>query len=96
MPFDDSYGRTSQEFRIPLRVVDAVYGSDNRDNGGDDILYCICSAFDFPEQCKIEFAFDREYENPWYHAMVYTVYGITRLQYDRVVERLSEHRLMVE
>ncbi|GAB5406147.1 MAG: hypothetical protein Aurels2KO_43780 [Aureliella sp.] len=91
---DQSHGVTSQVVRIPLRLVDSAYGYDNHDNAGDDVVYCLRTASDYPDQYRMDFAFDTAHDNPWYHAMVYTIHGITESHYDRFVELLADHKLL--
>ena len=93
MPFDDSHGCTSQTVRIPLRIIDTVYGRYNHDNAGDDVIYCLCTASDFPGQYKTDFVFDTSHDNPWYHAMVFTIHGITETHCNRFIELLATHKL---
>ena len=92
MPFDYSNGAASQIVRIPLRLVESAYGNDNYDNAGDDVAYCLCLASDF--QYQMNFEFDFSHANPWYHAMVYTIHGITESHYNRFMELLADHKLV--
>ena len=94
MSFDQSHGCTSQVVRIPLRLVDAAYGTDSHDNAGDDVVYCLRTASDYPDQYRMDFAFDTSHDNPWYHAMIFTIHGITKSHYNRFVALLVDHKLM--
>ena len=94
MTFDESHGCASQVIRIPLRLVDAAYGPDNHDNAGDDVIFCLHSASEYPDQYRMDFSFDASHDNPWYHAMVYTIHGISEPHYNRLVELLADHKLM--
>ena len=93
MPFDREYGKTSQTVRIPLRVIEAVYGRDNHDNAGDDIILCLRQAADYRNQHKYSFDFDTTHTNPWYHAHVITINGISEEHYNHLIELLAGYGL---
>lgn len=59
--------------RIPLRVIERMYGRDNLDNAGDDIVHAIREVSKWPDQYKYRFDFDSTHVNPWYHAMVVSI-----------------------
>jgi hypothetical protein len=60
-----------RSFRIPLRVVDRVYGRDNADNAGDDMVSALRQVSD--ARHRYRFHIDTGHSNPWYHALVFEV-----------------------
>ncbi len=94
MPFDPTYGRTFQTVCILFRMIDAVYGLENHDDAGDTFINCLAEVVDYPGQYKWDWVFDTSHDNPWYHASVYTIHGITESHYTRLVELLREHKLI--
>ncbi len=59
--------------RIPLRVIEGIYGRDNLDNAGDDISYAIRQVSEWADEYRYRFDFDHSHPNPWYHAMVVSI-----------------------
>jgi len=59
--------------RIPLREIERIYGRDNLDNAGDDIVHAIREVSEWPDEYRYRFDFDRSHTNPWYHAMVVSI-----------------------
>ena len=94
MPFNNSYDCTSQSIRIPLRIVDAVHGRGNHDDAGDVMIYCLRTICDSHDQYETDFAIDTSHDNPWYHAMVYTIHDITGTHYNQFIQLLSTHKLV--
>lgn len=62
-----------RSIRIPLRVIDRVYGSDNADVAGDDIVNALREVSDYPGQFRYRYEEDASHPNPWYHALVFTI-----------------------
>lgn len=73
---------------IPLRKVDEVYGRDNHDNAGDDLVYFLRTVFEYPDQYRYRFAFDTAHPNPWYHTIDFEIEGISDTAYDLLVEKI--------
>ncbi|ADB14960.1 hypothetical protein Psta_0265 [Pirellula staleyi DSM 6068] len=75
-----------KSIRVPLRVIESVYGRDNFDNAGDDMGDDLRELSDWPGQYRCRFNFDTVHPNPWYHALVFEVEGVP----DPVIARLVE------
>lgn len=82
--------------RIPLRVVNQVYGADSLDVFGDDMVNRIVELEEYPQQFRIEFTFDNSSENPWFHAIVLNIYEMDQANFERFVETLNELKLEFE
>lgn len=64
------------DFRIPLHVIESKYGPGNFDDAGDDIALLFRRAVD-QAKCSYRFDIDGSHPNPWYHALVFSVDGLT-------------------
>lgn len=56
--------------RMPIRLIEAVYGAGNFDDAGDDIFETLNGLSSRPQQFRFGIEFDCVHANPWYHAMV--------------------------
>jgi len=70
-----------RSIRIPLRLVERVYGRDMVDVAGDDILHALRQVSDYPDQHKYRFEIDASHTNPWYHALVFNVENMSDTKY---------------
>ncbi len=82
--------------RFPFRDIERVYGTDNADNAGDDIVFCLREVSEYINQFKYEFTHDNSHTNPWFHAMVFTIEGMSDSLYTRFLEQLAGLGLAVE
>lgn len=76
--------------RIPLRLIDDVYGKDNYDNAGDDVAYALTQVSDYPKQYRSRFEFDTSHVNPWYHVMIFEIEGLPDSVYARFLALIAE------
>lgn len=73
---------------IPLRKIDEVYGRENYDNAGDDLVYFLSTMFEYPDQYRCRLEFDTAHPNSWYHTMDFEIEGISDAAYDLLVEKI--------
>lgn len=78
-----------QAVRIPFRLVEAVYGNDNEDNAGDDLIYALDELSEYPDQYDYRFADDATHPNPWYHAMIFEIEGVPDEIYKQLLEKIA-------
>ena len=79
--------------QIPLSSIDDVYGKDNFDNAGDDIIEILNSISDYKNQFKISFDFSAEHSNPFYHSLDVKITNITNEQFIKVVKLIEKLKL---
>ncbi|WP_165071008.1 hypothetical protein [Paludisphaera rhizosphaerae] len=87
MPRPDRY--TWRAIRIPYRTIRRVYGSDNLDDAGDDLVYALRIVSEYPNQFRHRFSTDSSHDNPWYHELIFEIEGIPEPTYDRFVEEIA-------
>lgn len=58
-----------QNLRMPVRMVEDVYGAGNFDDAADDMVAMVRGMSPQYDQC-IAFDMDSSHPNPWFHAMV--------------------------
>lgn len=85
-----------RSIRVPIRVVERVYGRDNHDNAGDDMVYALRQVSEWPDQYPYRFAYDTAHPNSWYHAMVFEVDGVPLPVLERLIELLVIQGLIPE
>lgn len=68
------------EYRFPLREIEKKYGEGNFDDAGDDIIEGLNSIEKYPKELKIEFQFETNHSNPWYHELIIKVAGMNEKQ----------------
>jgi hypothetical protein len=73
---------------IPCRSVERVYGSGNFDDAGDDLSAILNLVCEYPEQYRCRFDFDCSHSNPWYHAMIFEIEGISDSTYEQPVGKV--------
>lgn len=76
--------------RIPLRVIESVYGRGNFDDAGDDIIHAVRTVSAYPDQFRCKFGNDLSHPNPWYHAMTCEIEDIPAPEFERFVARLTD------
>ncbi|QDU93907.1 hypothetical protein Pla8534_16920 [Lignipirellula cremea] len=75
---------------MPLRIIERVYGADNSDNAGDDIVHALSQISDYKGQYRYRFDRDCAHSNPYFHVMVFEIEGISDDAYGRFSDRLVE------
>ena len=77
-------------YRIPIRVIEQVYGRGNFDDAGDDIWEVLRDLSEYADQYLCRVDFDANHVNPWYHVMVFAIEDIPDLLHSQFVERLTK------
>jgi len=68
-------------------VIDRVYGRDNVDNAGDDLVSLLRQV---TGKCgRYRFSLDTKHPNPWYHELVFEVDGLPNTASETLTERLA-------
>lgn len=78
--------------RVPLRIIKRQYGSgrdSNADVAADDIYEALQLVSEYHGQYPYHFSFDDAHPNPWYHAMVFEIEGISDSAYEQFLEKLA-------
>ena len=79
-----------RSLRIPLRVVERVFGRDADDLAADDVAYASNRVSEWPGQYRYRIGYDTAHPNPWYHALVFEVEGLPDSVFVRLTELLVE------
>ena len=82
--------------RVPLRVVERIFGRGNDDNAGDDMAFALNRVSEWPGQYGCHFTYDTAHPNPWYHSLVFEVEGVPDSVFARLVELLTEDGMAPE
>ncbi|QQQ01927.1 hypothetical protein [Lysobacter enzymogenes] len=62
-------------FRLPIRLIRERFGGDNFDDAGDWVDDWLRDRGE--RRYRIEYSFDAEHVNPWFHAMVMQIDGLS-------------------
>lgn len=81
---------TRTTLRFPLRLLDELYGSEEYDVAGDDLINALYQVQDYPGQIRCDFQFDSSHSNPWYHAMLFSLEGICQVRLELFLEALGD------
>jgi len=77
-------------------LVEHIYGRGNFDDAGEDIADAIRQVSTWPDQYGCRFEFDSSHPNPWYHAMVVEVEGMSDPEYAKFAELLASLGLLAD
>ena len=83
-----------QVLRMPLRLIEAQYGSGNFDDAGDDIFAMLNGMSSRPGQFRFTIEFDCAHPNPWYHVMVCQCEALPVEMYMRLRSELERKGLL--
>lgn len=76
--------------RLPLRIIERVYGAGNFDDAGEEIADALEQISDYKGQYRYRFDFDSKHANPYFHVMVIDIEGISDDAYARFIDKLIE------
>lgn len=80
--------------RIPSRIIKRLYGSGNFDSAEEDIFEALNLVSEYANQYRCRIDIDSTHPNPWYHAMVFEIEGISDSAYEKFVKKLVDLRLL--
>ncbi|MBX9401522.1 hypothetical protein K4L06_09370 [Lysobacter sp. BMK333-48F3] len=80
---------TTRLYRFRLDAIQSRYGAGNFDDAGDEIAAALVAACADRGVPPLSFDFDTAHPNPWFHALVATVHGLTPAQHDDFLSRLA-------
>jgi len=85
-----------RRYRFPLAAIQARYGAGNYDDAGDAIAAALALACADADPPRLGFDFDAVHSNPWFHALVVSVHGLTPDQEAGFRARLAQAGLVPE
>ena len=85
----------SHAFRVAFRSIEAQLGRDRIDDAGDLMIESLNEVSDYPDQHHYEFSNDVSHPNPWYHSLIFTVWGLSETERDALEKLLAQHGLIV-
>lgn len=96
MSFDRQAGSRWRSVRVPLRVVNRVYGNDEVDTAGDDMVAALRQLSAWPDQYRARFSLDTAHPNSWYHSIVFEVENLPEPLYTQFVAALTSLGLVAD
>lgn len=85
-----------RSIHVPVRLVERQFGRGNFDDAGDELVSALCYMSAWPDQFRYRFSFNTANPNPWYHAMVFEVEGLTDPEYAQLTQLVAERGLESE
>ncbi|ROU08137.1 hypothetical protein D9T17_05705 [Lysobacter enzymogenes] len=78
-------------FRLPIRLIRERFGGDNFDDAGDWVDGWLRDRGE--RGYRIEYSFDADHANPWFHAMLMRIEGLPDAVGEALRRRLAEEGL---
>ena len=76
-------------YRFSLRLVEERHGQGNFDDAGDAMVTALWDIAGRDERHVVGFEFDIGHANPWFHALVFSVAGLSEQLHRRLLDRLA-------
>ena len=77
-----------QVIKIPIRLVEEIFGKENYDDAGDAVL-ALLDGSDYLSRFSIAWSFECEHANPWYHTMNLNVDGLSDFKFEDLKTKIT-------